>query len=57
MENKNYKDALAAGVRAAAQREKGLIEVYKAIDEIKVSRTSDQVALPLDAKHPLPIAG
>lgn len=57
MKNKNYKDALAAGVRAAAQREKGLIEVYKAIDEIKASRTSDPVALPLDAKRLLPKAG
>ena len=57
MRNKNYREALAAGVRAAAQRESSLIEVYKAIDEIKASRTSDLVTLPSDAKRLLPKAG
>ena len=51
MKNKNYKEDLADCVKAVAITENGLVEIYTAIDEIKVSQIDGPAKLPSNAKR------
>lgn len=51
MTEKNYTHRLIDCIKAVAETEKGLVEIYTAIEEIKVSQTNDPAKLPSSAKH------
>ena len=51
MTDKKYKKDLADCVKAIAEGEKGLVEIYTVIEEIKVSRTDDLIKLPSNVKR------
>ena len=46
-----YKKDLADCVKAVAITENGLVEIYTAIDEIKVSQTDGPAKLPSNVKR------
>ena len=49
--SENYKKDLADCVKAVATGENGLVEIYTAINEIKVSQTDGPAKLPSNVKR------